>query len=58
MCPPAGHLPSSRVLLVQAWIAAIADKLEVSLEGYKVPGVAMGFGDSPKAAGGKAKASS
>lgn len=30
--------------LDQAWIAAIADKLEVSLEGYSAPQSGVGFG--------------
>lgn len=40
------------VCLVQAWLAAIADKLEVSLEGVKVAKTGAGFG----AAASKAKA--
>jgi hypothetical protein len=28
----------------QAWIATIADKLEVTLEGYKAPQGGVGFG--------------
>lgn len=46
--------------LDQAWVAAIADKLEVTLEGYAAPQGGVGFGGgggggSGAGGGGKAK---
>jgi hypothetical protein len=36
---------------VQAWVAVIADKLEVSLEGYTVTGTGFKVGSSKAAVG-------
>jgi hypothetical protein len=48
-CPPPAHshMPSAAALMLQAWIASIADKLEVSMEGIALVG--KGFGAKSKA---------
>jgi hypothetical protein len=44
--------------LLQAWIAVIADKLEVSLEGYTVSGTGFKASSSSSSSNGSSKAKS
>lgn len=55
-CVVAAAAVRLRVLL-QAWIAVIADKLEVSLEGYTVSGTGFKASSSSSSSKAKSKAS-